>query len=139
VYENETSNTSGQSLSPRDHIILREHNMSQTKRLSFTERDNETGKNSGHIMRFLSSTQPADVPLGTGTELEDEPSILRENNPHFITRFLSESGPSDTTTSAWLTGRVFKNLIDVVTKSDFKSLWDNFEIFKIILKCGDLI
>jgi hypothetical protein len=77
--------------------------------------------------------------LGTGTELENKLSILREKNPHFITRFLSETGPSDTTMSAWLTGRVFNNLIDGVTKSDFKSLWDNFEIFKIILKCGDLI
>jgi hypothetical protein len=35
--------------------------------------------------------------------------------------------------------RVFNDLIDVLTKSDFKSFWDNFEIFKIILKYEDLI
>jgi hypothetical protein len=35
--------------------------------------------------------------------------------------------------------RVFNDLIDDFTKSDFKSFWDNFEIFKIILKYGDLI
>jgi hypothetical protein len=36
-------------------------------------------------------------------------------------------------------GRVFNDLIDDFTKSDFKSFWDDFEIFKIILKYGDLI
>jgi hypothetical protein len=35
--------------------------------------------------------------------------------------------------------RVFNDLIDEFTKSDFKSFWDDFEIFKIILKYGDLI
>jgi hypothetical protein len=35
--------------------------------------------------------------------------------------------------------RVFNDLIDAFTKSDFKSIWDDFEIFKIILKYGDLI
>jgi hypothetical protein len=34
---------------------------------------------------------------------------------------------------------VFNDLIDDFTKSDFKLIWDNFEIFKIILKYGDLI
>jgi hypothetical protein len=33
----------------------------------------------------------------------------------------------------------FNNLIDDFTKSDFKSFWDDFEIFKIPLKHGDLI
>jgi hypothetical protein len=28
--------------------------------------------------------------------------------------------------------RVFNDLIDDFTKSDFKSFWDDFEIFKII-------
>jgi hypothetical protein len=36
-------------------------------------------------------------------------------------------------------GRVFNDLIDDFTKSDFKSFCDDFEIFKIILKYGDLI
>jgi hypothetical protein len=36
-------------------------------------------------------------------------------------------------------GRVFNDLIDDFTKSDYKSFWDDFEIFKIILKYGDLI
>jgi hypothetical protein len=35
--------------------------------------------------------------------------------------------------------RVFNDLIDDFTKSDFKSFWDDFEIFKITLKNGDLI
>jgi hypothetical protein len=35
--------------------------------------------------------------------------------------------------------RVFKDLIDDFTKSDFKSFWDDFEIFKNMLKFGDLI
>jgi hypothetical protein len=35
--------------------------------------------------------------------------------------------------------RVLKDLIDDFTKSDFKSFWDDFEIFKIVLKYGDLI
>jgi hypothetical protein len=35
--------------------------------------------------------------------------------------------------------RVFNDLIDDFTKSDFKSFWDDFEIFKIRLKYGDLI
>jgi hypothetical protein len=42
--------------------------------------------------------------------------------------------------------RVFNDLIDDFfesyddfTKSDFKSFWDDFEIFKIMLKFGDLI
>jgi hypothetical protein len=35
--------------------------------------------------------------------------------------------------------RVFNDLIDDFTKSDFKSFWDDFVIFKIILKYGDLI
>jgi hypothetical protein len=35
--------------------------------------------------------------------------------------------------------RVFNDLIDDFTKSDFKSFWDNFEISKIVLKYGDLI
>jgi hypothetical protein len=35
--------------------------------------------------------------------------------------------------------RVFNDLIDDFTKSDFKSFWDDFEIFKIIMKYGDLI
>jgi hypothetical protein len=35
--------------------------------------------------------------------------------------------------------RVFNDLIDDFTKSDFKSFWDDFEIFKITLKYGDLI
>jgi hypothetical protein len=34
--------------------------------------------------------------------------------------------------------RVFNDLIDDFTKSDFKLFSDNFEIFKIILKYGDL-
>jgi hypothetical protein len=34
--------------------------------------------------------------------------------------------------------RVFNDLIDDFTKSDFKSFWDDFEIFKIILKYGNL-
>jgi hypothetical protein len=33
----------------------------------------------------------------------------------------------------------FNDLIDDFTKSDFKSFWDDFEIFKIPLKYGDLI
>jgi hypothetical protein len=36
-------------------------------------------------------------------------------------------------------GRVFNDLIDNFTKSDSKSFWDDFEIFKIPLKYGDLI
>jgi hypothetical protein len=36
-------------------------------------------------------------------------------------------------------GRAFNDLIDDFTKSDFKSFWDDFEIFKIMLKFGDLI
>jgi hypothetical protein len=35
--------------------------------------------------------------------------------------------------------RVFNDLIDDFTKSDFKSFLDDFEIFKITLKYGDLI
>jgi hypothetical protein len=35
--------------------------------------------------------------------------------------------------------RVFSDLIDDFTKSDFKSFWGDFAIFKIILKYGDLI
>jgi hypothetical protein len=35
--------------------------------------------------------------------------------------------------------RVFNDLIDDSTKSDFRSFWDDFEIFKIILKLGDLV
>jgi hypothetical protein len=38
-----------------------------------------------------------------------------------------------------VTCRVFNDLIDDFTKSDFKSFWDDFEIFKIMLKFGDLI
>jgi hypothetical protein len=38
-----------------------------------------------------------------------------------------------------LKGRVFTDLIDDFTKSDFKSFWDNFEIFKITSKFGNLI
>jgi hypothetical protein len=34
---------------------------------------------------------------------------------------------------------VFNDLIDDFTKSDFKSFWDDFEIFEIALKYGDLI
>jgi hypothetical protein len=34
--------------------------------------------------------------------------------------------------------RVFNDLIDDFTKSDFKSFLDDFEIFKITLKYGDL-
>jgi hypothetical protein len=30
-------------------------------------------------------------------------------------------------------------LIDAFTKSDFKSFWDDFVIFKILLKYGDFI
>jgi hypothetical protein len=41
--------------------------------------------------------------------------------------------------SAGVRGKVFNDLIDDFTKSDFKSFWDDFEIFKIILKSGDLI
>jgi hypothetical protein len=37
------------------------------------------------------------------------------------------------------TNRVFNDLIDDFTKLDFKSFWDDFEIFKIILKYGDFI
>jgi hypothetical protein len=36
-------------------------------------------------------------------------------------------------------GRVFNDLIDAFTKSNFKSFWDDFVIFKIRLKYGDLI
>jgi hypothetical protein len=39
----------------------------------------------------------------------------------------------------YLICRVFNDLIDYFTKSDFKSFWDDFEIFKIILKYEDLI
>jgi hypothetical protein len=35
--------------------------------------------------------------------------------------------------------RVFNDLIDDFTKSDFKSIWEDFEIFKITLTFGDLI
>jgi hypothetical protein len=35
--------------------------------------------------------------------------------------------------------KVFNDLIDDFTKSDFKSFGDDFEIFIIILKYGDLI
>jgi hypothetical protein len=35
--------------------------------------------------------------------------------------------------------RVFNDLIDDFTKSDFKSFWDDFVIFKIGLKYGDFI
>jgi hypothetical protein len=35
--------------------------------------------------------------------------------------------------------RVFKDLMGDFTKSDLKSFWDNFEILKITLKCGNLI
>jgi hypothetical protein len=35
--------------------------------------------------------------------------------------------------------RVFNNLIDDFTKSDFKSFLDDFDIFKITLKYGNLI
>jgi hypothetical protein len=35
--------------------------------------------------------------------------------------------------------RVFNDLIDDFTKSDFKSFLADFEIFKIMLKFGDLI
>jgi hypothetical protein len=35
--------------------------------------------------------------------------------------------------------RVFNDFIDDFTKSDFKSFLEDFEIFKIILKYGDLI
>jgi hypothetical protein len=35
--------------------------------------------------------------------------------------------------------RVFNDLIEDFTKSDLKSFWNDFEIFKIILKYGDLI
>jgi hypothetical protein len=35
--------------------------------------------------------------------------------------------------------RVFNDLIDDFTKSDFKSFLDNFEIFQITLKYSDLI
>jgi hypothetical protein len=35
--------------------------------------------------------------------------------------------------------RVFNDLIDDFTKLDFKSFWDDFEIFKITLKYMDLI
>jgi hypothetical protein len=38
-----------------------------------------------------------------------------------------------------LPARVFNDLIDDFTKSDFKSFWDDFEIFKITWKYGDLI
>jgi hypothetical protein len=37
------------------------------------------------------------------------------------------------------TSRVFNDLIDDFTKSDFKSFLDDFAIFKIMLKFGDLI
>jgi hypothetical protein len=37
------------------------------------------------------------------------------------------------------TARVFNDLIDDFFKSDFKSFWDDLEIFKITLKYGDLI
>jgi hypothetical protein len=35
--------------------------------------------------------------------------------------------------------RVFNDLIDDFTKWEFKSFWDDFAIFKIISKYGDLI
>jgi hypothetical protein len=38
-----------------------------------------------------------------------------------------------------LVPRVFNDLIDDFTKSDFKSFWEDFEIYKIILKYGYLI
>jgi hypothetical protein len=51
-----------------------------------------------------------------------------------------------TTKSSWqceaflyAISRVFNDLIDDFTKSDFKSFWDDFEIFEILWKYGDLI
>jgi hypothetical protein len=41
--------------------------------------------------------------------------------------------------AASVTTRVFNDLIDDFTKSDFKSFGDDFDIFTIILKYGDLI
>jgi hypothetical protein len=38
----------------------------------------------------------------------------------------------------YLFGRVFNDLIDDFTKSDLKYFWDDFKIFKITLKYGDL-
>jgi hypothetical protein len=38
-----------------------------------------------------------------------------------------------------VTRRVFNDFIDDFTKSDLKSFCDDFEIFKILLKYGDLI
>jgi hypothetical protein len=35
--------------------------------------------------------------------------------------------------------RLFNDLMDDFTKSDFKSFWDDFETFKVILKHGDMI
>jgi hypothetical protein len=48
-------------------------------------------------------------------------------------------GSSQTVAAPAHTARVFNDLIDDFTKSDFKSFWDDFEIFKITLKYGDLI
>jgi hypothetical protein len=45
----------------------------------------------------------------------------------------------DVTDLWFLPGRVFNDLIDDFTKSDFKSIWDDFEMFKITLTFGDLI
>jgi hypothetical protein len=39
----------------------------------------------------------------------------------------------------WANVRVFNDLINDFTKSHFKSFWDDFDIFKITLKYGDLI
>jgi lysyl-tRNA synthetase class I len=44
-----------------------------------------------------------------------------------------------TIAEAKVVSRVFNDFIDDFTKSDFKLFWDDFEIFKIILKYGDLI
>jgi hypothetical protein len=38
-----------------------------------------------------------------------------------------------------VTARVFNDFIEVFTKSDFKSFLDDFDIFEITLKDGDLI
>jgi hypothetical protein len=78
------------------------------------------------------------VPRGASDIAPRGLTIIREHTLHFIKHLMSVVSASQVSCIG-LQFRVFNDLIDDFTKSDFKSFLEDFEIFKITLKYGDLI